>query len=115
MVSYCDVPDIRETATKMSTEIPAGAMDCYLLNVVDRNFYANGINLKFRDKISGKTTEKQIQIKTPDLYASRIAFNASDGSKFPDGFYVYFNNDADNEAKIGQVKIWKAAKTYAEH
>ncbi len=115
MVSYCDVPDIRETATKMSTEIPAGAMDCYLLNVVDRNFYANGINLKFRDKISGKTTEKQIQIKTPDLYASRIAFNASDGSKFPDGFYVYFNNDADKNAKIGQVKIWKAAKTYAEH
>lgn len=115
MVSYCDVPDIRETATKMSTEIPAGAMDCYLLNVVDHNFYANGIILKFRDKISGKTTEKHIQIKIPDLYASRIAFNASDGSKFPDGFYVYFNNDADKEAKIGQVKIWKAGKTYAEH
>jgi hypothetical protein len=115
MVSYCDVPDIRETATKMSTKIPAGAMDCYLLNIVDRNFYANGIILKFTDKISGKTTEKQIQIKAPDFYASRIVFKSSEGSCFPDGFYVYFNNDADKDAKIGQVKIWKAGKTYAVH
>ncbi|MBK6285273.1 MAG: hypothetical protein IPF54_23845, partial [Draconibacterium sp.] len=43
MVSYCDVPDIRETSTKMSTEIPATSMVIYLLNVVDRNFCANGI------------------------------------------------------------------------
>ncbi len=114
-VSYCDLPDIRETATKMSTEIPAGGLDCYMLNIVSPNFYANGINLKFRDKISGNTTEKLIQIKPPDLYASRIVFNASDGSKFPDGFYIYFNNDADKNAQISQVKIWKASKTYTEH
>ena len=114
-VSYCDVPDIRETTTKMSTAIPAGAIDCYLLNVVYRDFYANGITLKFRDKQTGKTTEKLIAIKTPDFYASRIVFKSTGSSYFPDGFYIYFNNDADKDAQIGQIKIWKAAKTDSEH
>jgi len=115
VVSYCDVPDIRETATKISTVIQAGSMDCYLLNVVDRNFYTNGIALKFRDKQTGKTTEKKVVIKAPCFYATRIVFNSTDGSCFPDGFYVYFNNESDKDAQIGQVKIWKAGKTYTEH
>ena len=115
VVSYCDVPDIRTNTTKISTEIPAGAMDCYLLNVVDRNFFAQGITLKCIDKQTGKTTEKQVAIEVPDFYASRIVFNATDGSSFPDGFYIYFNNEADKDAQIGQVKIWKSAKTYPEH
>jgi hypothetical protein len=115
IVSYCDVPDIRVDVTRLSTEIPASAMDCYLLNVVDSNFYANGINLKFRDKISGRTTEKLISINAPDLYASRMVFNSTDGSKFPDGFYIYFNNNADQDVQIGEVRIWEAGKTYTEH
>ena len=115
IVSYCDVPDIRVDVTRLSTEIPASAMDCYLLNVVDSNFYANGINLKFRDKISGRTTEKLVSINAPDFYASRIVFTSSYGTCFPDKFYVYFNNDSQNEVQIKQVTILKAGKTYTEH
>ncbi|MFN8254458.1 MAG: hypothetical protein U0W24_02135 [Bacteroidales bacterium] len=115
IVTFCDVPDIRQTTTKISVEIPAGAMDCYLLNVVDSNFYTHGITLKFRDKNTGKNTEKKIDIKAPDFYASRIVFNSTDGSRFPDGFYVYFKNDARSEVHVKQVKIWKAGKSYTEH
>lgn len=114
-VSYCDVPDIRQSSTKMSTIIPAGGLDCYVLNVVDSNFYAHGITLKFKDKKTGKTSEKQVTIKAPQFYASRIVFNSADGSCFPDGFYVYFSNDTEKDARIGQVKIWKASESYAEH
>jgi hypothetical protein len=115
IVSYCDVPDIRETATKMSTEIPEGAMDCYLLNVVDSNFYAQGITLKFKDKNTGRTSEKLVSIKAPDFYVSRITFTSTKGSCFPDGFYVYFNNNAEKDAQINQIKIWNSRKTCTEH
>ncbi len=114
-VSYGDVPDIRSAITGLSTEIPAGAMDCYLLNVVDTNFYVHGITLKFTDRKTGRTTEKKVAIKAPDFYVSRIVFASSDGTCFPDRFYVYFNNDSQNQVQIQQVNIMKAGKTYTEH
>ena len=115
IVSYCDVPDIRETTTGISIKIPAGAMDCYLLNVVNRDFYANGINLNFRDKLTGLTFEKLLSIKNPDFFASRIVFSSGDGTSFPGGFNLYFSNNSDKNVRIGQIKIWKASKIYTEH
>ncbi len=115
VVSYCDVPDIRESATKLSTEIPAGAIDCYLLNVVDSNFYSDGIILKITDKYTGNTISKKIEIQAADLFASRIVFTSSDGSLFPDGFLFYFNNDSQQEASIENVTLWKSSGKVSEH
>jgi hypothetical protein len=115
VVSYCDVPDTREKATKMSIEIPAGAMDCYLLNVTDSNFFSQGITLKFKDKNTGSTSEKTVSIKTPDFYVPRISFTSTNGSYFPDGFYVYFSNNSEKDAQIRQIKIWNSGNTCYEH
>ena len=115
IVCFCDAPDIRETTTGLSTKIPAGAMDYYLLNVVNRDFYENGIKLKFRDKLTGNTTEKLVNIDNPDFFASRIEFCSSNGSSFPDGFYVYFSNNSEKDIRVNKIKIWKAGKTYGEH
>ncbi|MBC7398533.1 MAG: hypothetical protein H7289_01215, partial [Mucilaginibacter sp.] len=115
IVSYCDLPDIREVETGMSTVIPSHGIDCYLLNVVDSNFYSDGILLKFTDKNSGLTVTKKIELIKPEIFASRIVFTSSNGTCFPDGFLVYLNNNAKLAGEVEDITIWKAPGKVTDH
>ena len=114
IVSYCDVPEIR-LINKITSEIPPEAVDCYILNVIDSTFYNNGITLSITDTKTDRYTEKQISITPPVFFASRIAFTSSEGSVFPDGFYMYLNNDSQKDITINDVIIWSASSYYSNH
>lgn len=114
MVSYCDVPETRKR-NNISSQIPPGAIDYYLLNLIESSFYTKGITIAFQDSVSGLTMKKKIEINKPDLYASRITFSSSTGSVIPDGFYMYFKNERGSNAIFNEVKIWSASERYTDH
>ncbi|MBE0654180.1 MAG: hypothetical protein IH594_10305, partial [Bacteroidales bacterium] len=114
IVSYCDVPEIR-SVNKISHEIPGGGIDYYILNVMDSSFYSSGISLSVTDKKTERTLNKQLTIKNPECYATRIAFSSTQNKVFPDGFYIYFKNDSEKAARIDQIKIWSASNYYNKH
>lgn len=115
IVSWCSVPDIRRLSTSLSVSIPGGAMDCYILNIVDSNFYKDGITLSFADNKTGYTAEGRISVKAPDFYASRILFTSSEGTREPDGFYVYFENESSSDIEVTDITIWSAPGDYNTH
>ena len=115
LVSCCDAPDIRRNITGMSAEIPSGAIDCYLLNVVDSGFYGNGITLSITDRNSGKSEVKHIKIVKPQFYVTRIAFTSENGSSKPVGFNVFFRNGSNKKVTVNKITVFKSRPGYTEH
>lgn len=108
IVSWCNVPDTRSDTGHLSTDIPAQAIDRYVLNIIDSSFYKNGITVTFFNKENQLIHEQKIKIAAPDIYASRIVFSATDNSRKPDGMYVFLENKSKLQVEVKDIKIWTA-------
>ena len=113
-VSYGDFPAMR-SSVYISSVIPPGAVDCYLLNVMDSSFYNDGIMVSIIDTVAGKSKEEKITIERPDIYVNRIAFSSSTGSVYPDQFHFWMKNEKDEEVSINRIKMYPAGPSWKDH
>lgn len=114
IVSWCSVPGVRSQAG-LSSNIPPGGMDSYILNVIDSSFYKNGITVTMEYDDHDLSLSLHTEILEPGFFSERIIFTSSNQDKVADGLIAYFRNNSDEDITVGNLEIFTAPEYYSVH
>lgn len=98
----------------LSDYIPAGAVDCYSINVCDAKLLYDGI--AFEISASGKTAVATLYGDYQYVNVSRLMWRSTTSEKWnPDEVIYYIDNQSSKSAVINYVKFYDGTDEYSLH
>ncbi len=132
-VSWASTPDTRENRkydkerileegkenefdnfTPLTTYIPAGAVDCYSLNICDAKLLYDGIDLAIT--ADGKTATAKIYGDYQYVDVARLMWRSTSNQRFyPDELLYYIDNRSSKTTTVNYINFYDGTDEYSLH
>ncbi|HOU09691.1 MAG TPA: hypothetical protein PL044_03610 [Clostridiales bacterium] len=98
----------------LTTHIPAGAVDCYSINICDAKLLYGGID--FAVTADGKSASAKLYGDYPYVSVSRLMWRSTTGRRcYPDEVLYYIDNRSSTEAVVNSVRFYDGTDAYSLH
>lgn len=98
----------------LTAHIPAGAVDCYSINICDANLLYDGID--FQITAEGKSARATLYGDYPYIAVSRLMWRSTTNQRYyPDELLYYIDNRSSGEVIINSVRFYDGTDAYSLH
>lgn len=98
----------------LTTYIPAGAVDCYSINICDAKLLYDGI--RFVVTAGGQSAQATLYGDYPYVAVSRLMWRSTTGRRYyPDEILYYIDNRSSGETVVNSVRFYDGTGAYSLH
>lgn len=98
----------------LSVHIPAGAIDCYSINICDAKLLYNGIELEI--SAGGKSASAMLYGDYQYVTVKRLMWRSSQSNRFyPDEVLYYIDNASKQATTINYIRLYDGTEDFTQH